>query len=56
MICIRDACTVILTWLNAVATISHVLNFNATTIRGEPLIDGDVYCTEAPNVQQYSLV
>ena len=46
----------ILTWLNAMATISHVLNFNVTTIQGGPLIDGGIYCTEEPSVQQYSLI
>ena len=33
-----------------VATIIHVLNFNAATIQGWPLIEGGVYCTETPSV------
>ena len=42
----------IFTWLNAAATISHLLNFTVATIQGRPLIEGGVYCTEALSVQQ----
>ena len=42
--------SIVLTWLNTTATISHVLNFDMATIQGWPLIEGDVYCTEAPSM------
>ena len=32
------------------ATISRVLNFDAATIQGWPLVKDSVYCTEAPSV------
>ena len=35
-------------------TISHLLNFDAATVQGRPLIEGGIYCTEAPSV--YSVV
>ena len=41
----------VFTWLNAVATIVPLLNFDAATIQGRPLIEGGVYCTEALSVQ-----
>ena len=41
---------IVFTWLNATATISHLLNFDATTIQGQPLIEGSVYCIEAPSI------
>ena len=41
----------VFTWLNVVATICHVINFDAATIQGWPLIDGDIYCIEAPSVR-----
>ena len=31
------------TWLNTAATISHALNFDATTIQGWLLIEGGIY-------------
>ena len=37
----------IFTWLNAVATIVPLLNFDVATIQEWPLIEGGVYCTEA---------
>ena len=39
--------TYFICWLNAAATISHVLNLNVATIQGWPLIKGNTYCTEA---------
>ena len=33
------------------ATISHVLIFDAAIIQGQPLIEDDAYCTKAPSVQ-----
>ena len=30
--------------------ISHFLNFDAATVQGWPLIEGSIYCTEAPSV------
>ena len=33
------------------ATINHVLNFDAATIQVQALIEGGIYCTEAPSVQ-----
>ena len=45
------------TWLNAAATIVPVLNFDAATIQGRPLIEGGVYCTEVLSVwQQFKIV
>ena len=35
-------------WLDAEATISH---FDVATIQGQPIIEGGIYCTEAPSMQ-----
>ena len=32
------------------ATISHLFNFDAATIQGQPLIKGGIYCTEVPSM------
>ena len=40
----------VFTLLNVVATISHVLYFDAATIQRWPLIKGGVYCTEVSSV------
>ena len=41
----------VFTWLNVMITISHVLNFDAATIQGQPLIEGGIHCTEAHSLQ-----
>ena len=41
----------VFTWLNAMVTISNLLNFDVATIQGRPLIEGGVYCTEAPSMR-----
>ena len=41
----------LLTWLNTKVTISHVLIFDVANIQERPLIEGGIYCTEAPCVQ-----
>ena len=40
----------VFTWLNAVATISNLLNFDMASTQEQPLITGDVYCTKAPSM------
>ena len=35
----------VLTWLNAMATISLSSKIDAATIQGQLLLEGDVYCT-----------
>ena len=42
---------IVFTSLNAVATISHLLNFDAATIQGRLLIEGGIYCTEIPSMR-----
>ena len=49
--CLKFKVHTVFTWLNATATIIHALNFNVATIQGQPLIEGGIYCTEAPNVR-----
>ena len=41
----------VLTWLNTMATIGHILYFDVATIQGRPLIEGSIYCTEEPSVR-----
>ena len=45
----------VFTWLNATATISHVIIFDAATIQGRPLIEGGIYCTEHLACGYYSI-
>ena len=41
----------VFTWLNAVATITHVVKLDAPTIQGRLLFEGGVYYTEAPSMR-----
>ena len=45
-----QAAYTIFTWLNAMATISHALKFNAAIIQRWLLFEGDVYYAEAPSM------
>ena len=41
----------VFTWLNAVATISHIVKLDVATIQGQQLFKSNVYYTEAPSVE-----
>ena len=42
---------IIFTWLNAVATITHIVKLDVATIQGRLLFESGIYYTEASSVQ-----
>ena len=41
----------IFTWLNATATVTHIVKLDAATIQGQLIFEGVVYYTEASSLQ-----